>query len=257
MGNTTGWMTGAAQSEFLRRVSMRGCDTCRLGWHMCPDLLCLGTESTSRSRRTTTCLSGERSMRASCLRNVAHSQPCALARDSVHQDQYREDARPMLRQHRALCAELRGARVRASGPVGVRRQRADCCPVCVCVRALLAQCWAFRSLTIELNGSAVHAQFPDWPANEAVPIVELMQLPIQTNGWVSRGVNSSLVNVSVSTDGVRTNCACGACAPRKCCALCTYGGSDAACLFSLPHSHAPTGRRPRADCDVLERRGVA
>ena len=129
--------------------------------------------------------------------------------------------------------------------------------VCVCVRALLAQCWAFRSLTIELNGSAVHAQFPDWPANEAVPIVELMQLPIQTNGWVSRGVNSSLVNVSVSTDGVRTNCACGACAPRKCCALCTYGGSDAACLFSLPHSHAPTGRRPRADCDVLERRGVA
>ena len=75
-----------------------------------------------------------------------------------------------------------------------------------------AQCWAFRSLTIELNGSAVHAQFPDWPANEAVPIVELMQLPLKTSGWwVSRGVNSSLSSVTVSTDGIRTNCACDAC----------------------------------------------
>ena len=81
-------------------------------------------------------------------------------------------------------------------------------------RALAPQCWAFRSLTFELNGSAVHAQFPDWPANESVPIVELMQLPVRTTGWISRGVNSSLANASVSTVGIRTNCACAACAMR-------------------------------------------
>ena len=87
-----------------------------------------------------------------------------------------------------------------------------------------AQCWAFRSLTIELNGSAVHSQFPDWPANEAVPIVELMQLPPRTSGWVSRGVNSSLADLVASTDGVRTNCACAAGARTRglawlCCSL--------------------------------------
>ena len=83
----------------------------------------------------------------------------------------------------------------------------------VLTRALLtrAQCWAYRSLTFELNGSAVHAQFPDWPANESVPIVELMQLPVKTTGWISRGVNSSLADAATSTDGIRTNCACRLC----------------------------------------------
>ena len=131
VGNTTGWMTGAAQSEFLRRVSMRGCVTCRMVLLMCADLLCLGTESTSRSRRTTTCRSGERSMRASCLCNVAHSQPCALARDSVHQDQYREDDSHMLRHHRALYAELRGECVRL-GRAGMRWPYVLTAALCVC-----------------------------------------------------------------------------------------------------------------------------
>jgi hypothetical protein len=71
------------------------------------------------------------------------------------------------------------------------------------------QCWAYRSLSIALNGSAVHAQFPDWPANESVPIVELMQLPPKTvGGWISRGVNSSYFNSTESTVGIQTNCAC-------------------------------------------------
>jgi len=77
---------------------------------------------------------------------------------------------------------------------------------------LASQCWAYRSLTIALNGSAVHAQFPDWPADEAVPIVELMQLPAQTGQWISRGNNSAgidpVIGGSVSTVGIRTNCAC-------------------------------------------------
>ena len=118
----------------------------------------------------------------------------------------------------------------------------------------MPQCWAFRSLTIELNGSAVHAQFPDWPANEAVPIVELMQLPTRTSGWVSRGVNSSLDSVVLSTAGIRTNCACATCALAHVCWLhCSLALSDVAC-FCVLCSHAPSGRRPGADCDVCERR---
>ena len=183
-------------------------------------MLCSGTESTSRSRRTTTCRSGERCMRASCSRNVAHNQPCAPCCP------HHAESIPGIRPSTALAAprlprsDTRCVHVGRRRPCGgaMRWQRAES------TYALLPQCWAYRSLTIELNGSAVHAKFPDWPANESVPIVELMQLPVKTFGWVSRGVNSSLADLVASTDGVRTNCACAAGARTRglawlCCSL--------------------------------------
>ena len=155
-------------------------------------------------------------MRASCSRNVAHNQPCALVLSTPRRINTGNTpiyciggtAPSAQRYEVRACGLAAGRAVDA-----VRWQRAEC------MYALLPQCWAYRSLSIELNGSAVHAQFPDWPANESVPIVELMQLPVKTFGWVSRGINSSLASTTVSTDGIRTNCACAACAPADvCCA---------------------------------------
>ena len=66
VGNTTGWMTGAAQPEFLRRVaSLQTAQTRRAGVGLTGIALHRsGTESTSRSWRTTTCRLGECCMRA-------------------------------------------------------------------------------------------------------------------------------------------------------------------------------------------------
>ena len=64
VGNTTGWMTGAAQPEFLRRVaSLQTGPLSELALTRSV-LHRSGTVSTSRSWRTTTCRSGERCMRA-------------------------------------------------------------------------------------------------------------------------------------------------------------------------------------------------
>jgi hypothetical protein len=123
------------------------------------------------------------------------------------------------------------------------------------------QCWAYRSLNIALNGSAVHAAFPDWPANESVPIVELMQLPTRTlGGWISRGVNSTYADTTQSTVGIRTNCACVAravlpSAPDWACAAARVLSLTKRILCA--RSHAASRRRPGAHCDVCERRGVA